>query len=65
MSVFPTVSNFQEELQILLTLLTVGLKISPDADFKYKRKFFLQLSELLVSYSNLTSKIVIDDYALL
>jgi hypothetical protein len=50
MSVFP-VSSVQP-LQKLLTLLTMGLKISQDADFKYKRKIFIWLSELPVTYSN-------------
>jgi hypothetical protein len=46
-----SVSSVQP-LQKLLTLLTVGLKISRDADFEYKRKFFIQLSNLPVNYSN-------------
>jgi hypothetical protein len=41
-----------QPLQKLLTLLTMGLKISRDADFEYIRKFFIRLSKLPVTYSN-------------
>ena len=52
---FPRSVSSVQPLQKLLTLLTVGLKISRDADFEWKRNFFLRLSKLPVSYSNLTS----------
>jgi hypothetical protein len=49
---FPRSVSTVQPLQKLLTLLTVGLKISRDADFEYIRKFFIQLSKLPVTYSN-------------
>jgi hypothetical protein len=49
---FPRSVSTVQPLQKLLTLLTVGLKISRDVDFEYKRKFFIRLSELPVTYSN-------------
>jgi hypothetical protein len=49
---FPRSVSTVQPLQKLLTLLTVELKISQDADFEYKRKIFIQLSELPVTYSN-------------
>jgi hypothetical protein len=49
---FPRSVSTVQPLQKLLTLLTVGLKISRDVDFEYKRKFFIWLSELLATYSN-------------
>jgi hypothetical protein len=49
---FPRLVSTVQPLQKLLTLLTMGLKISQDADFEYIRKFFIQLSKLPVTYSN-------------